>query len=893
MAYRARSSQSYARDRRRGFNPPILPDVSEKMLREGERTIRSKADAFQAEIKNREDISDKMRENWQLERRSEAEAFDFKMGVEDAYRDAELQHYRTAINDVKVKQAEWERNKETRDAIVEMIPQAIQAYGQFDQARVAAMEKETKRVMTMFPGTADEKKQLLFAGQHTGKTQQKVREILDRPHIAQHIAPEQRKYLENLSGRRLLLAQQWHVRNTAGPAFQKFLAENITRTFPQEDGTSHTLTSLKNNGTLTQFNSAIKELERDFISSTYGDKSHILLNEELKPIIDKVVGDYRKVVASNQRERITQTVAEGDLLESVTALTGHEYTDVGEAVKASLNIMAGGNREFIAEKKDQMINAYNALAGVPNSAVTREVWERARNSTLNLNGQPVPFETFFANQNLAGVNRQLDIREAAEYEARQDRIKAYNGSALDNWSERVRTQGLQTEEQKAIYEYNTWISKGLAVPDGWKSIRSVEKAQELFEESRLDGLYESENGITWQELTSGGYTKRAIDKWGKFTVNGPESLDEKYRKGRLFAFGQKIKSHAGNLVADDQITGEVKDIITLAEKRIKENYRLNIGKFNTNQEAFDHAVQTEEALLKADDDIYELLKHPDGKLKFVGGGFKRLKQNVNPNLRADEYLDKARTEPERFLLNGTLHDDDLRALEMMRLGGEMPGFLGNLDVAYPNLSPHEIANIFLDRAGKKPIQAPGMAGLAPWLPQEGGIKRLVTNKPNLSKTERCLSKFPQGKDKPLILKACQSKKAVNKSEKDPYAYYEVNGVQTELPENFTADAYVNQGRDNPDDQAELGAYLFNFSDILNAINKGWILPNEILGEEQLDRIQLESIYDRTSKLNVNGQEIPGVGHSELPTKGNKKLKVDLGGNNNFDESKLVSFLGGR
>ena len=113
MAYRARSSQSYARDRRRGFNPPILPDVSEKMLREGERTIRSKADAFQAEIDNRNQILNRKKENRQLERRSEAEAFDFAMEVEHLHGQAELQHYKTAINDVKVRQAEWERNKET------------------------------------------------------------------------------------------------------------------------------------------------------------------------------------------------------------------------------------------------------------------------------------------------------------------------------------------------------------------------------------------------------------------------------------------------------------------------------------------------------------------------------------------------------------------------------------------------------------------------------------------------------------------------------------------------------------------------------------------------------------------------------------------------------------
>ena len=885
MAYRARSSQSYARDRRRGFNPPILPDVSEKMLREGERTIRSKADAFQAEIDNRKQILNRKKENRQLERRSEAEAFDFAMEVEHLHGQAELQHYKTAINDVKVRQAEWERNKETRDAIVEMVPKAIQAYGQFNQAREEAIERETKRIYATAGLSKEDWDHWLFTVRKTGEVQEKTQGWIN----SKNLSTEQTKYLQNLSGRRLLNIQRYHVRNTGTAQVLNKIASDPTRVFDLGDGTSSTLESVLNNGDPGQLSQIKKTFQTELINDTFGDKASVLLKQELSEQINKTFADFEKTVASNDRDRTYKQAAEGDLLESLVAITNNDVGSIGEGLKTSLNIMSGGDRELIAEQKDKLINAAVAAAKVENGAFTRERWENLRNSSININGNEVPFETFFSNQDIAGIERSFVERETAAYEARQEKLKVYNGAALGNWSNRIATQGLQTEEQKAIYAHQTWSSKGLPIPDGWKSYESVEQVQKNFEEAELSGLYESENGITWQSLTSGRYSKRAIDKWGKFSVNGPESLDEKYRKGSLDAFGQKIKGHAGEIVSDDNITGQVKDIITESEKRIKDNYRLNIGKFPTNKDAWDHAVKTEEDLLNADKDIYELLKHPNGKLRFRGGGFKRLKQNVNPNLRADEYLDKARTEPERFLIDGTLHDDDLRALEMMRLGGEMPGFLGNLDVAYPNLSPHEIANIFLDRAGKKPIQAPGMAGLAPWLPQEGGIKRMVTNKPNLSKTERCLSKFPQGKDKPLILKACQSKKAVNKSE-DPYTYYEVNGIQTELPAYFTAEAYVNLGRDNPDNQAEIGPYLTTFSDILNAINNGWILPNEILGEEQFDRIQLESIYDRTSKLHVNGQEIPGVGHSWLPTKANKALKFDFG--DEFDQAKLIPLFGG-
>lgn len=895
MAYRARSSQSYARDRRRGFNPPILPDVSEKMLREGERTIRSKADAFQAEIKNREDISDKMRENWQLERRSEAEAFNFEMDVAEAHRNAELQHYQTAIDDVKVRQAEWERKKETRDAIVEMIPQAIQAYGQFDQARGVAMEKEHHRILSTMQLTEKEKYHLAFVNKKSDDFEQLVIKVLNRERDNGRIGDREYSYLSNLSGRRSLVAQRWHIKNTAPAAIQKYLTSHDNTPVSMNDGTSMTLAGARLRGTPSDVEWILKHHQSNFISEKYGvesgdKKSHLLLNDTFTPAWNKLAETHKTISAANSRHRTYNESAAAATTGYANALTDE---NPGIAIAQEIQVQTGGDRKLYSVNKDILGGTAVQIMQFSKGAANGEVFNRLKDGTIKINGKDMPIPTFLGPEWWGEIENAYITRLTEQNKANEARVKAIQGGADNKLREMLASNGHLTNDQLMLFARNEYTENGVQTTEFFKNVQSLEKYTGDLIDSKLEGLYKyDEYGLNYLYLTSGQFPKWAIDKYEKHTYNGPNSVDKNYRDKGYQEIRNKVADHAKNLVQSDQLKQEVINISRKGVLRAKENFRLNIGNYATPTEAFDAAVKDEIDLILADKDIYSLAKDSNNKLKYAEGGFVHERTPINPNLRYAEYELEAREKGGDFLLDGKFHDDDIRALELVRIGKPMPGFISKLDMVYKDYSPSELANIILNRYGKKPIYTPGIGGLAALIPKEGGSKNLLTNKPSLSKTELCLNKFSKiGQTKPLILEACKRSKAVTKSENNGYDYYEVNGVQTELPENLTAEAYVNLGRDNPDDQAELGPYLFTFSDILNGINKGWILSNEILGEEQLDILQLESIYDRTSKLHVNGREIPGVGHSWLET--NKAFKFDFGGNKNFDESKLVSFLGGR
>ena len=86
-------------------------------------------------------------------------------------------------------------------------------------------------------------------------------------------------------------------------------------------------------------------------------------------------------------------------------------------------------------------------------------------------------------------------------------------------------------------------------------------------------------------------------------------------------------------------------------------------------------------LIKADSDIYELVKGYDGKTKLSGGVFKIESQRVTYQARHGEYINKI-MEDDKFILNGKIHDDDIHAIDQVRLGNAMPGIVQKLSLIH-------------------------------------------------------------------------------------------------------------------------------------------------------------------------------------------------------------------
>lgn len=879
---RARSYGSYARNRNRGFNPPILPDVSEKMLREGERTIKSQADAYQAEINNRQDIARQMADNASMRRASDAELFQTEMDFSRARRDAELQHYRTAIKDVEVRKAEWERNKETRDAVVAMIPKAVQAYGQFEQQRGKVMQEEYDRIMSSMELTADEKNHIAFVGRSADKIDTRLRSIIERESKAGRLNDRDKDHLLTLSGRRELIAQKWAIKNTSPQIIQNYLTRNLNT--PLQFGDEWlTLQSVINNGNPDDINRVLTRHHTKLISQQWGvdsnnKKSYLLLNETFTPAWNKAVKVHRGTAAANFSANVHQQSILHDRTGYANAATSDNPS---VAIYDALQVQSAGNSANYAAQKNVLGGVLQQGFSVSGGAFTTEVYNRLENTTLRINDQDMSLQDYLGKEWWSAISEANTNRINAEYEISQAKQKVYDNDAIMEWQQIVATNGPQTAEFKAKWAYEKWGSR--KPPKAWDDFLNVEQVDERLEEGILTTKYDDE-GITWSELTSGQYSKRAIDKWGKLADGGPNSLNKRDQSQGYNKFQAAVKEHAENVAVSELLKDGTIHVIQKGERRIRQNFERNIGNFPTVEEAWDHAIQTEMDLIKADSDIYELVKGEDGKTKLVDGGFKIESQRVTYQARHGEYINKI-MEDDKFILNGKIHDDDIHAIDQVRLGNDMPGIVQKMAAYYPKLGQYTIANLLLERHGKKPLTPPGMHGLSTVLPGER-----LESKPSVAKTETILEKYNDNKDKPLILEAHKSKKAVNRSE-DPYKYVEMNGIQSEKSETQTALDYINLSRDNPDAQFELGPYLLNYEKLLEATNKGWILPNEPLGEQQLDKIKREQLWDSTSKIKINGQEIPGVGHSWLKVK-QINLK-DFPWSDEFNRDQFIDIFGGR
>ena len=84
---------------RKRFNPIQVPDQAQKILNESERVVRGMKDVQAANLRNRENWLAAFKEKNQKEEIAAKEKFNLENEFAEAYRDAEMQHYKTRLAD--------------------------------------------------------------------------------------------------------------------------------------------------------------------------------------------------------------------------------------------------------------------------------------------------------------------------------------------------------------------------------------------------------------------------------------------------------------------------------------------------------------------------------------------------------------------------------------------------------------------------------------------------------------------------------------------------------------------------------------------------------------------------------------------------------------------------
>ena len=86
--------------RRKGFSPVQVPNYSQKILAESERTIRGMRDVQQQDIRNRDEYLSTLKDNQRKQQFQDNKNEDLRETFARSYLDAELQHLKTKIKDV-------------------------------------------------------------------------------------------------------------------------------------------------------------------------------------------------------------------------------------------------------------------------------------------------------------------------------------------------------------------------------------------------------------------------------------------------------------------------------------------------------------------------------------------------------------------------------------------------------------------------------------------------------------------------------------------------------------------------------------------------------------------------------------------------------------------------
>ena len=128
------SFKGYAQ--RKGFNPQQVPDETWKLEQETQRSLRGMREVRDQNRANRSDMLQALQANQAKEERQRDSNFNLLNDFKKAYHDAEMQHYRVAIQDARTGEIEARKDYARYEQLKGLIPKAFSAFTQFQEQRL-------------------------------------------------------------------------------------------------------------------------------------------------------------------------------------------------------------------------------------------------------------------------------------------------------------------------------------------------------------------------------------------------------------------------------------------------------------------------------------------------------------------------------------------------------------------------------------------------------------------------------------------------------------------------------------------------------------------------------------------------------------------------------------
>jgi len=742
--------------RRKGFSPIQVPNQSQKILAEGERTIRGMRDVAQANIRNREEFLDVTKENQKKVQYQNEKNEDLRKQFARSYLDAELQHLKTKIKDVSPGGGDY-MNYQAREKLKELIPKAIQSFGQIQEMR---LQSATEKAIGYGTHNAFRSKKEIDAFDWRNRdakwAQVLQNTVIDR---ADNMDPKLAEHIRGLGGMDLLATSNLFLAEQGKNGFGKWVNQRGGGWNLINKETGYSLEILSTVGDTEKTRSQVDWLKNKFKSKfgQWNSDGTMRLNGASMQAIAHHMDPYL--------QRHGEEIVREAKFKQDTRLE-QEYIDKKHTAFKAAVMEAGGPKtsEFTA----QGIVDWHAIESVENPAkkvANRDMAVHNLVSMASTGELDIGDLDRIGNQRACTTDGHCDqfmllpqwkegLHKAKK--AAYDRLNKqttlvqesqdmYSAEVINDTAATVKQLGrpLNAEEVRKVKE--TVVARQHDINNkAWNWLRDYENAEEAdyrADDERLKGLEEKGQldlrTLYMDPTIHPSLIEKYKDKAKDSFKNLPENTKKYYVKGIEQAIAAQANKSGTPKTRD--LRGAQTEAMTaraIMDYHTRAQQKVASGSFLSTADAYDAAFVELTKDIKDGGGLYELNLNTDGSIDYDNPGFKHFGQ-VSIDVKGLEYKQQA-LEDRNFISlssdSGGVARADVQEIVKQPLTGQYPSIVHKIKQAYPNKTLNEVANHILEANGLDPIEPRGLSRVERYV--HPSVKKLITKHSSTARINR-------------------------------------------------------------------------------------------------------------------------------------------------------------
>ena len=865
---------SASRGRQSSFDPFDVPDQTLKVQQETERTLSGMREVRSQNLQNRNEQLSAIKEKNYKESSHRAEMKSLDRTFADAVHKAEMQHYETRIDDAGTRAKEAERKHNELKRLAELIPKAISAYGQFDQARVKHKFGEAKVLFNQTGGDSANAIAFTKGAEYLKFNDAGWNTLIDKHYP--NASSLQRQQLKGMRGYDLMgfraAAGQAAIATNYDPSLSQF-SKN-----PNNVGRSgKTLDEMLSDPKLyvgTEVRALRARHDAEFQKMYFMDDNPEFVKRYFQPDLDKKADAFN----AELNETLNNNRAKKDRQDDIDSVKHYKALDPGGTQWVQDYVNSGGDR---GHKWRTLAKVLESQVG--DGSMKEEEFEKIMSTEIEINGKLTTIgeskaeifkpakKALHENNNR---NRKIRVDEKMNFssqaaqryeEHRATNKRPYNKTEWNREEDWLQAKGFSKYDME---KYAPWVKAGKN-----REPMEIEAAKQYLDEKVANGELMMMHLHLVPETLWDAYGKKAID--GQHAIVDQKGIFGQLEKAIIAKASKSAKSKF-------EVRSEAERVISRAKHKVSKLIEpALIGQTGGDPtDIYQKIIDNEIQLLNnnTEGSIYERAVDGNGNTIYgSGAGF------VNDHDSTSILRGYQEAVIEKRDLTGVLTEHDrTQVVNYLNRTGRMPMFLHGMAAVDPNRTPFEMAESLAEagiKSGK--IEPKGHEGILRVIPPAN--RKLITDRGSTAKTWTAAATDTEQED--ALTTSFIPKDVYNYAPDNPYdvvtSSYSGNGLNIGTSV-FGADLSVVPLKNIIDAQSkgivsEVGAFKTNKNDLLRLIGTGMASPEDLFTPELQKLFYREKVYQETSTMYANNdmfEPIPGIGQHWFTSAKEQKGELD-------------------